>query len=145
MMMLKLTKKWKLTKFSAPSAAFCVASVMVNSAFGGGEFQITDPKTILEKSKNWNKSTLQFISGALFTPNYSQPFNKWHVQGILNKILEQAYVIAPNTLLYLIYSCVQYFVTWIDTSNIMCTQFLLWKFLEEKHPVYAYVYNGNVE
>ena len=34
--MLKLTKKWKLTKFSAPSAAVCVASVMVNYDLGGG-------------------------------------------------------------------------------------------------------------
>jgi hypothetical protein len=34
-MMLKLTKNLKLTKFSAPSAAVCVASVMVNYDLGG--------------------------------------------------------------------------------------------------------------
>lgn len=34
-MMLKLKKKWKLTKFSAPSAAVYVASVMVNDDWGG--------------------------------------------------------------------------------------------------------------
>ena len=33
------------TKFSAPSAAVCVASMMDNYDWGGG-FQITDPKTI---------------------------------------------------------------------------------------------------
>lgn len=141
-MMLKLRKKWKLTKFSAPSAALCVASVMVNYKLGGGQFQITDPKTILEKSKNWQHSPLQFISGNLFfTSNYSQPFNKWHVQGILNETVEHACVIAPNTLLYLIFSCVQYFVTQIETSNMMCTHFLFWK----KSTLYLHIYNGNAE
>jgi hypothetical protein len=33
--MLKLTKNWKLTKFYAPSAAFCVASIMVDYEWGG--------------------------------------------------------------------------------------------------------------
>jgi hypothetical protein len=55
-----------------------VASVMVNYDWWG-KFHITDPKTVLEKRKNWKHSPLQLISGALFTPNYSQPFNKWHV------------------------------------------------------------------
>lgn len=72
-MMLKLTKKWKPTKFFAPSAAVYVASVMVNDDWGGGYSSLQTPK-LLEKSKNWKHSPLQLISGE-YSPIYPHLFS----------------------------------------------------------------------